>query len=121
MTAQDVYELAMALIDQTESPDASEYARRATALIDVLQRELAFYENKGLTRTVNSLDDTLEISGDTAERIMPYGLAASFALADKNSDMYADYSAMYRALLRTIRQAETDIADEYETLSGMYE
>lgn len=120
MTAQDVYELAMALIDQTESPDASEYARRAPALIDVLQHELAFYEDDVLTRTVNSLDDTLEISRDSAERIMPYGLAASFALADKNSDMYADYSAMYRALIRTIRHAELDAADEYDTISGMY-
>lgn len=120
MTAQDIYELAMALIDQTESPDAAEYARRAPALIDVLQHELAFYENKSVTRTISSLDDTIELSGDTAERIMPYGLAASFALADKNSDMYADYSAMYRALIRTIRSEESDIADDYESLSGMY-
>jgi hypothetical protein len=120
MTAQDVYELAIALIDQTESPDVVEYAQRAPALIDVLQHELAFYEGATLTRAVNSLDDTLELSGDTAERIMPYGLAASFALADKNSDMYADYSAMYRALIRTIRHGETDAADEYAALSGMY-
>ncbi len=119
MTAQDVYDLALALIDQTESPDAAEYARRAPALIDVLQHELAFYENKAVTRTVSSLDDALELSGDTAERIMPYGLAASFALADKNSDMYADYSAMYRALIRTIRPGESDMADDYESLSGM--
>ena len=120
MTAQDVYDLAMALIDQAESPDASEYAQRAPSLIDVLQHELAFYENKVLTRTVNSLDDVLEVSEDTSERIMPYGLAASFALADKNSDMYADYSAMYRALIRTIRPGETDASDDYAVLSGMY-
>ncbi len=119
MTAQDVYELALALIDQTDSPDEADYRKRAPALIDVLQRELAYCEGTALTRTVKSLDDALEISDDTAERILPYGLAASFSLADKNSDMYADYSAMYRALQRTIRTAETEAADEYAVLSGM--
>lgn len=120
MTAQDVYELALALIDQADAPDAADYAARAPVLIDVLQHELAFYEGVSLTRTVGRLEDTLEISDDTAERIMPYGLAASFALADKNGDMYADYSAMYRALIRTIRPAEADASDEYAALDGMY-
>jgi len=76
MTAQDVYELALALIDQAEAPDASDYARRAPMLIDVLQHELAFYEGVSLTKTVRTLEHTLEVSDDTAERIMPYGLAA---------------------------------------------
>ncbi len=119
MTAQEVYELAMALIDQAESPDAAEYEKRAPALIDVLQHELAFYENKKITRPVTDLEKTLELSEDTAERIMPYGLAASFALADKNNDMYADYSAMYRAMIRTIRSVETEVSDDYSALNGM--
>lgn len=119
MTARDVYELALELIDQTESPDAADYAQRAPVLIDVLQHELAHYEDMVVTRKIRSLDDTLDVSDDTGERIMPYGLAANFALADKNSDMYADYSAMYRSLLRTIRPGETDATDEYETLYGM--
>ncbi len=120
MTAQDVYELALALIDQTDTQDAKDYEKRAPLMIDVLQHELAFYEGVSVTRAVGRLEDTLEISDDTAERIMPYGLAASFALADKNGDMYADYSTMYRSLIRTIRPTETDAADDYFTLCGMY-
>jgi hypothetical protein len=120
MTAQDVYELSLALIDQLDAADTVDYAERAPALIDVLQHELAFYEGISLTRTVGKLEDALQISDDTAERIMPYGLAASFALADKNGDMYADYSAMYRALTRTIRPIEADTADEYAAINGMY-
>ena len=120
MTAQDVYELALALIDQADAPDAADYERRAPVLIDVLQHELAFYEGVPLTRSVGRLEDVLQISDDTAERIMPYGLAASFALADKNGDMYADYSAMYRALIRTIRSGEADVSDDYAALDGMY-
>jgi hypothetical protein len=42
-----------------------------------------------------------------------------FALADKNTDMYSDYSYMYRSLQRTIRREETDIADKYSILDGM--
>ncbi len=119
MTARDVYDLAMALIDEAEPEYEEDYSDKAPLLIGILQRELAFYEGVTLTGTIDSLDNTLEISDDTAMRIMPYGLAASFALADRNADMYADYSYMYRSLIRTIRQEETDIADEYGILDGM--
>lgn len=119
MTAQDVCDMALALIDAADEADNEDYLMRAPAVVDVLQRELAFYEGATVTRCVKKLDDTLEISDDTASRIMPYGLAASFALADKNGDMYADYSAMYRMLCRTIRGGETDTADEYGILEGM--
>lgn len=119
MTARDVYELAMALIDETESDYEQDYAAKAPQLIDILQRELAFYEGKTPSGTVVSLDSVLEVSDDTALRIMPYGLAASFALADRDADMYSDYSYMYRSLIRTIRLEETDIADEYGVLGGM--
>ena len=119
MTAQDVYDMALALIDQTDEADSEDYRLRAPAIIDVLQRELAFYEQRMTIKRVERLDDALEISDDTASRIMPYGLAASFALADKNGDMYADYSAMYRVLCRTIRGGEADAADEYGVLEGM--
>ncbi|MFA5676532.1 MAG: hypothetical protein WDA65_08445 [Christensenellales bacterium] len=119
MTAQEAYEMALALIDQAEGADTADYAARAPAVIDVLQRELAFYEGVAVTRNIKKLEDALEISEDVAERILPYGLAASFALSDKNGDMYADYSAMYRSLIRTIRPSETDAADEYGVLAGL--
>ena len=119
MTARDVCEMALTLIDAAEEADNEDYLLRAPGIIDVLQRELAFYEGKAVMRAVKHLDDALEISDDTATRIMPYGLAASFALADKNGDMYADYSAMYRAMCRTIGGGEADTADEYSILEGM--
>ena len=125
MKARDVYELGIALIDEIEtdgsiSTDTAEsYEGKAPKILDVLQKELAFYEGITLTCRIDSLDDALEISDDTAMRIMPYGLAASFALADKNDDMYSDYSYMYRSLIRSIRSDETDIADDYYILGGM--
>lgn len=125
MTARDVYELSLALIDEIESDGnisietAASYAGKAPRIIDVLQKELAFYEGVTLTDSVKHLDDALQISDDTAMRIMPYGLAASFALADKNGDMYGDYSFMYRSLIRTIRTDEVDISDDYNVLDGL--
>jgi hypothetical protein len=119
MTGENVYQMALALIDQADEADSEDYRLRAPAIIDVLQRELAFYEGVTVTQKVDSLDNVLEISDDTATRIMPYGLAASFALADKNGDMYSDYSAMYRILCRSIRGTETDTVDEYGMLDGM--
>jgi len=119
MTGESVYQMALALIDQEDEADSEDYKLRAPAIIDVLQRELAFYEGVTVTQMVKHLDDVLEISDDTASRIMPYGLAASFALADKNGDMYSDYSAMYRILCRSIRGGEVDTADEYGMLEGM--
>ena len=125
MTARDVYELGIALIDEVD-PDgnisaetAQSYEQRAIKIMDVLQKELAFYEGAALTGRIESMEDTLKISDDTAMRIMPYGLAANFALVDKNDDMYSDYSYMYRSLIRTIRNDEVDIADDYYMLDGM--
>jgi len=125
MTARDVFEIGLALIDETEADGSisaeysASYTGRAPKIIDILQRELAGYEDVTLVGTIESLDDTLEISDDTASRIMPYGLAASFALADKNADMHSDYSYMYRSLIKTIRMDEVDISDEYEILGGL--
>lgn len=119
MTANDVFELALALVDEEPgSENEADYADKAPQLIDTLQREIAFYE--GVTPgKINRLDDNLQISDDSGMRIMPYGLAALFALADRNADMQGDYSYMYRSLLRTIRPEETDIEDEYGILDGM--
>jgi len=125
MTARDVYERAMALIDEIEedgsisAETATGYAGKAPRIIDVLHRELALCEGVTLTADIEDLDDMLEVSDDTAARIMPYGLAASFALADKNGDMHGDYSYMYRKLMRTIRSDEVGLTDEYDVLDGL--
>ena len=44
------------------------YEQRAIRILDVLQKELAFYEEAALTGRIESMEDTLEISDDTAMR-----------------------------------------------------
>jgi hypothetical protein len=119
MTVRDIFDHAMALIDETDPENEKDYEYKAPQLVDALQRELAFYEGKTSAGKIEGMNSALTVSDDTALRIMPYGLAASFALADRNADMYNDYSYMYRSLIRTIRPEETDITDEYDILEGL--
>ena len=123
MTANDVFKIACALMDEIDesgevNPDTG-YEGRAPSLINTLQKELAFYEGADVLNGITSLEDDLEISSDTASRVMPYGLAAQFALGDRNGDMYNDYSAKYRSLIRTIKAPTEDVEDAYNIMDGM--
>jgi hypothetical protein len=125
VTAQEVYERALALIDEIgedgtiDAENTAGYAGKAPLLIDMLQRELATLERVTVENEISALTDALAISDDTALRIMPYGLAAKFALADKDADAYNEYSAQYELLKRTIKLEPDTITDVYGVLIGI--
>ena len=125
MTAQKPYELALALMDEIDTDGTINatktafYSGKAPRLIDLLQLELAHIEGVRVTNRIDALTDTLEISDDTAMRILPYGLAWKFALADNLEDMYLDYGIMYQKLQRGMRFDEQDVYDEYDVMDGM--
>ena len=107
-----MYTLALALIDQADEADSEDYRLRAPAIIDAAARA-GVLRGRALTRR-QRLDDELEISDDTAARVMPYGLAKLRA-GGQNGDMYADYPDVPHTVpLDTLR--ETDTADEYGIL-----
>ena len=123
MTAQQVYEYALALMDcigengKADEDTAAGYAGKAPRLLDMLQRELATAEGK-TAGEITSLSAALTVSDDTAARVMPFGLAAKLALADNDMDKYSDYAKEYERLKRTIPAVQTDIADDMAALSG---
>lgn len=125
MTAQESYELSLALLDEVDESgdideaDTASYAGKAPMLITILQRELAKLEGIQLTGRIESLSDTLEISDETAEKVLPYGLAAGFALADNNEEFYKGYTFQYEKLKKTITSDEEEIHDNYHILDGM--
>lgn len=127
MTAQTPYNIACALMDEFSSSGTvntnTGYEGSAPTKINLLQHELAFFEDTLLpTGTeISALTDTLTISDDTAYRIMPYGLAAMFALDDRNGDAYNDFKYKYESLKQTIRVGEVDIDDYHGILTGMNE
>lgn len=124
-TARVVYELALALIDEVDDDGTidteatASYAGKAPKLIDLLQRELALCEGATVTTAISALTDTLILTDDTALRVMPFGLAARFAQADKDVDMYNEHKYDYETAKRTVGVTETVISDEYSILDGM--
>lgn len=119
MTAEGVYDYALVLMDSAgEDADNADYEAKAPILIDIIHRETAKAE--GVTASqITDLTDTLDVSDDAALRVMPYGLAAKFALADGDNDKYNDYTAEYQNGLRTLGVVEADITDEMDVLSGL--
>lgn len=125
MTARQAYEYALALMDEIKEDGTADaqttagYAGKAPRLIDMLHRDLAGAEGKTVTEAITSLSDALIISDDTAARILPFGLAAKFALSDRDAASYNEFSTEYKRQKRTIPGTQSDIADEYGILSGI--
>lgn len=117
MTAQDVFDIAMKLIDSAN--DTADYADNAPAFIDQLHRELAKGAGVTVEEPITALTDTLLISDYAAVNIMPYGLAAKFALVDKDSDYYNEYNAIYQMAKSRMAVAEADITDSMYAMSGL--
>ena len=114
VTAQQVYEYALALMDELdENGEVSAagdetYKGIAPRFIDMLQRDLALPEGIPVASRIDALNDTLCISDDMAFRIMPWGLAAQLALAN-NDSKYNEFQNEY--LRRTSKTTEGDIVD----------
>jgi hypothetical protein len=121
MTAKDVYDYAIVLMDSAGADaDNADFEEKAAALIDMLHREAARAEGVTAAR-ITALSDTIGVSDDAALRVLPYGLAAKLALADGDTDKYKDYQAQYQKGLLTLGAEETTIADGMDVLSGLGE
>lgn len=116
MTAQDVYDRALVLLAETNGGDP-DYEATAPLNIDMLQQELAKAE--GVTATpIMALTDTISVSDYTALVVLPYGLAAKFALADKDQDNYQAHRNDYERLKLTVGVTETDTTDAMGIVFG---
>lgn len=123
MTAQDVYELALAHLDEiadtgTVNADTG-YEGKAPLIIDTVQREVARYASVNVLERVTALTDTLYVSDDHALRVMPWAVAAEFALQDKMDDEYQHCYIKYKEELKTVRPEREFRKDPYSLLAGM--
>jgi len=123
MVVNDVYALALSVLDEINTGGVvntdTGYEDKAPLTFDRIQRELAFYEGVNVMRRITSMADTLEISDDTALRVMPYAIAADFALQDKMSDEYGYCLGKYREMIPTIKREPKRVVDAYDILAGM--
>lgn len=124
MTANDVYVNALGLYDELDADGTvseatdEQYSGKVIPVLNILMREVARYENAAYVN-LTSLSDDICVSDDAGERILPYGLAANFALADKNMEFYTAYQNEYNRGLSTLPAIETDIKDDMRAIYGL--
>jgi hypothetical protein len=122
MTAQEVYDNALILLDEVDEDgalcDSAAYEKKAPYLINMLQREIAKAEAVEPSK-ITGLSDKLVISDDSAERIMPYGLAAKLALADRLMEFASYYQNVYDMRFRQIGVRTEDLADDMNVMRGL--
>lgn len=122
MTANDVYKHALAHLDEIN--DSGEvntntgYEGKAPLIIDTIQREVAKLEDTNVMKPVSALTDTLYVSDDTALRVMPWGVAAQFALSDKMQDEYENCMIKYEKEKLMVKPPIKKY-DPYYSLVGM--
>lgn len=101
----------MGVIDKNRE---SRYYGVAPAYLTVLQYELAEHENAPAPLAVTSLTQELDISDETALKVMPVGLAMYFALIDRDAALYNHFkSSYYGSFAPSVKAAETPLAERY--------
>jgi hypothetical protein len=124
-TAKDAVISALKLMGNVNSygvvdeNSCSKYFGVAPAYLNILVREIATAENAQVVPSnVQGLDAVLDISDDSAARVLPFGLAMYFAVIDRDSELYNHFSQLYYGtLLPSIKADETAIQDYYGVIS----
>lgn len=131
MTAQEIFELSMALMDEIsevtlsgEHGDTREYKNRALQILNILRCELYPYSEgykseagrRALPRAIKSFDEPIELDGHICAGLLPYALAAHLIL-DENPTAAAFFLSRYeeqRAMLARGLPADSEsIRDVY--------
>lgn len=120
VTAKEAVELALGLTGHIGTAGAIDKNREARyygvapSFLTVLQYELAAREGAPVPQAVANLSQLLELSDETARRVLPAGLAMYFALLDRDAALYNHFkSCYYEQLAPSVRAAETTVADCY--------
>jgi hypothetical protein len=118
--AKEVVDAALRLICHVGDMGAIDKNREARfygvapAYLTILQYELAEYENAPMPLPVAELSAELELSDETALKVMPAGLAMYFALIDRDATLYNHFqSSYYDSLAPSIKAAEVQLKDCY--------
>lgn len=120
MTAQEVYDSAIALIDQvTDNPAENEdYAAKTPQLLTTFQREVARLEGVG-TAKITSLDDEMSVSDEMCETVLAYKLAYWFAVSDNQANKANELYGQYQMALRNMKAVSTPIQTWVDPVGGM--
>lgn len=120
--AQQVYELALALIDEvneagTVIPDNPEYYEKKSILyLNILQTELSKPADTIIPLT--DLSQNVSVTDRVANLMLPYGLAAHLIMSE-NPTLASFLNARYEELKRKIPTASESITDVYDMMGCM--
>jgi hypothetical protein len=122
VTAKEVVEIALGLAGHVGAAGTIDKNREARcygvapSFLTMLQCELAAYENAPVPQPVGSLSQLIELSDETARKVLPAGLAMYFALLDRDAVLYNHFkSCYYGSLAPSVKAAETTLAECYLT------
>lgn len=122
-TAQDVYNIALALMDETD--DSGELRSRALPILTMLKNELFRYSDTYKSQTalrpscdeITDFSSRLGLDDALAQSIMPYGLA-SHLLLDINPGIASFFQQRYEELLIRIGTAVPTVSEPIEDVYG---
>jgi hypothetical protein len=131
-TAQDVFDKAMAIMDEidesggTVNDDTLEYRNRALFIINTLQGEIYRYSDtytatagvRSVCPETEELDDALGVDDFLARSVLPYGLAAHFLATDGESALASFCLARYQMLLAQHGSAIPEVSEDIEDVYG---
>jgi hypothetical protein len=131
-TAQEVFELAMSLMDELNestgaaiTADTREYMNRAVPILNILRGELYRYSDtyevtipgkRPIPAKLSEIDDEIDLDDYICQSVLPYGLAAHLLMQeDLTSASYFQqrYEELKRDLERGLPTVSEDIEDVY--------
>jgi hypothetical protein len=117
MTALDVFNYAMTLMDEVEdngtinAGNTAGYKAKTPRLLTMLQQEVARIEGKTAT-VLTSINDNLVVSDYSAINVLPWGLA-SLLVIEENEITAPFFNSKYEEMKRTIPVTAVEITDVY--------
>lgn len=138
-TAQRVFDIAMALIDevnetsgQTDTADTREYKVRTLLILNALRGELYPYSDtfsaqedgkRPILAVIQQFSDIIQMDDYICQTVMPYGLAAQL-LADENPTvagfLQQRYEELRNGLSKGLPQSASAIEDVYGCMNHPY-
>lgn len=130
-TAQRVFDLTMALIDEmsesgaTDTADTKEYKNRTLNILNVLRGELYPYSDtyleaetgkRPIAIVIQNFTDEIALDDYICQSILPYGLAAHLLLDENPSSasfFQQKYDELKAGLARGMPKTSEDIEDIY--------
>lgn len=118
ITAQQIFEITMALADEIEDSgtinptNTASYLVRTPGILSIIQAELIGYDST--PTLIASMDAELQLSATQCLTVVPYMLGAEL-FKEENQDIYDHFMIKIRELknLRNTPAAEVAITDVY--------